>query len=157
MRPAPDGRLYAAQNGRKRIVAYTSAGAETVLAAGVGSNDLAVNARGEVYFTDPAARRIWFIDVQGDKGGVYEGISFPNGFRFSPDQSPRLVDDSHGRWVWWFQVQENGALANTETFYHLEASDETSATGRAWRACMSRPAIKFSAASAIKEFCRGCR
>ncbi|MGC9948650.1 MAG: SMP-30/gluconolactonase/LRE family protein [Bryobacteraceae bacterium] len=124
-----DGRLYAAQNGRKRIVAYAPNGAETVLAEGVGSNDLAVSARGEVYFTDPAAHRIWYIDVQRNKRVAYEGISFPNGIRFSPDQSLLLVDDSNGRWVWSFQVQENGSLANAEAFYHLEASDETSATG----------------------------
>ena len=127
----PDGRLYAAQNGRKRIVAYSPDGAETMLAEGVGSNDLAVGARGGVYFTDPAAHRIWLIDVQGNKRVVYEGISFPNGIRFSPDQSLLLVDDSNGRWVWSFQVQENGSLTNAEAFYHLEASDESSATGAA--------------------------
>ena len=37
----PDGRLYACQNGRKRIVAYAPDGAESVTAEGVGSNDLA--------------------------------------------------------------------------------------------------------------------
>ncbi|HTT61492.1 MAG TPA: SMP-30/gluconolactonase/LRE family protein [Bryobacteraceae bacterium] len=125
----PDGRLYAAQNGRKRIVAYSPGGAETVLAEGVGSNDLAVSRRGEVYFTDPAAHRIWLIDVKGNKRVVNEGISFPNGIRFSPDQSLLLVDDSNGRWVWSFQVQEDGSLTNGEAFYHLETADESSATG----------------------------
>jgi hypothetical protein len=51
----PDGRLYAAQNGHKRIVAYDMAGGETVIADGVNSNDLAVRSKGEIYFSDPAA------------------------------------------------------------------------------------------------------
>src|SRR4030095_16906912 len=48
----PDGKLYACQNGRKRIVAYAPDGKETVLADGVDSNDLAVTSKNEVYFTD---------------------------------------------------------------------------------------------------------
>ena len=39
----PDGRLYACQNGRKRIVAYAKDGSESVIAEGVESNDIAVN------------------------------------------------------------------------------------------------------------------
>lgn len=124
-----DGRLYAAQGGRRRIVAYTPDGAEKVLAEGVASNDLAVSARGDVYFTDPAAHKVWLIDAKGNPRVVHEGISFPNGIRFSPDQSLLLVDDSNGRWVWSFQVQPDGSLANGEPFYHLETADESSATG----------------------------
>src|SRR5205085_1479318 len=74
----PDGRLYACQNGRKRIVAYTPDGAESVLAEGIASNDLAVTAKGEIYFTDPPGKRVWFIDKTGAKRVVHEGIAFPN-------------------------------------------------------------------------------
>ena len=73
----PDGRLYACQNGRKRIVAYARDGKESVIAEGVESNDLAVNARGEIYFTDPANKRVWFIDAGGNKRVVHEGIRLP--------------------------------------------------------------------------------
>src|SRR5262249_52163187 len=37
----PDGRLYGCQNGRKRIVAFSMDGAESIIADGVESNDLA--------------------------------------------------------------------------------------------------------------------
>lgn len=40
-----DGRLYAAANGAKRIVAYEADGRETVLADHVGSNDIAVSSK----------------------------------------------------------------------------------------------------------------
>jgi gluconolactonase len=125
----PDGRLYAAQNGRKRIVAYAPDGKETVLAEGVDSNDLAVNRRGEVYFSDPPHKRVWFIDAKGNKRVVHEGLEFPNGVRFSPDQSLLLVADMNSKWVWSFQVQADGSLANGQAFYRLETPDDTGRSG----------------------------
>ena len=124
----PDGRLYACQNGRKRIVAYAPDGTESVLAEGVGSNDLAVTSRGEIYFTDPAGKKVWFIDRSGSRRAVIsEGIAFPNGVRLSPDQSLLDVADYADRWVWSFQVQPDGSLANGERFHRLETDDEASA------------------------------
>jgi gluconolactonase len=125
----PDGRLYACQNGRKRIVAYAMDGQETVIAEDVTSNDLAITARGEIYFTDPPHHRVWFVDARRDKRVVHEGIQFPNGVRLSPDQAFLIVDDSAGRWVWLFQVQPDGSLAGGDPFYRLETPDESSATG----------------------------
>ncbi len=118
-----DGRLYAAQNGRKRIVAYTADGQEKVIAEGAGSNDLAVSSRGAIYFTDPADHRVWYIDANGAKRVVHEGLAFPNGVRFSPDESLLLVADSYSRLVWSFQVQPDGSLADAEPFYRLEMPD----------------------------------
>jgi sugar lactone lactonase YvrE/predicted esterase len=120
----PDGRLYACQNGRKRIVAWSRAGQESVIAEGVESNDLAVNSRGEIYFTDPTHKRVWFIDASGNKRVVHEGIDFPNGVRFSPDHSFLNVTDTVGRWVWSFLVQPDGALTNGVQFHRLEIPDE---------------------------------
>jgi gluconolactonase len=120
----PDGRLYACQNGRKRIVAYSPDGKESTIADGVESNDLAINSRGEIYFTDPANKRVWFIGAGGTKRVVHEGIAFPNGIRFSPDQSFLMVTDTAGRWVWSFLIQSDGSLVNGVPFHRLEIPDE---------------------------------
>lgn len=126
----PDGRLYACQNGRKRIVAYSRDGTESVLAEGVDSNDLAVTERGEVYFTDPPGKRVWFIDSKGAKRVVQDkGFEFPNGVRLSLDGSLLLVADSRGKWVWSFQVQPDGSLVNGQPFYRLETPDDSSVSG----------------------------
>jgi gluconolactonase len=125
----PDGRLYACQNGRKRIVAYAPDGAETAIAEGVNSNDIVVNQRGEIYFSDPEHKQVWFIDARHNKRVVDQGIGFPNGLRLSPDQSLLLVDDSAGKWLWSFQIEGDGSLANGQPFYRLETSDESSASG----------------------------
>lgn len=121
----PDGRLYACQNGKKRIVAYAPDGTETVLAEDVNSNDLAVNNKGEVYFSEPPTKRVWFIDAKGHKRIAFEGLAFPNGVRFSADQSLLLVADMSTKFVWSFQVQPDGTLTNGQPFYHLEIPDGT--------------------------------
>ncbi len=121
-----DGRLYAAAGKKKRIIAYTSDGAESVITEGMGSNDLAVTSAGAIYFSDPAAHRVWYVDAKGAKRVVHEGsdIIFPNGVRLSPDEALLYVADTASRWVWSFQVQPDGSLANGEPFYHLEIPDE---------------------------------
>ncbi|MEX2303668.1 MAG: SMP-30/gluconolactonase/LRE family protein [Bryobacterales bacterium] len=121
-----DGKLYAAQNGSKRIVAYTLDGTETVLAEDVAPNDLAVSAKGDIYFTDPANKKVWRLDKQGNKSEAHEGIERPNGIVLSPDQSLLMVADSWNKWVWSFQVLSDGSLANGQPFYRLETPDQSS-------------------------------
>src|SRR6266545_1939968 len=130
----PDARLYGAQNGRKRIVAWSPGGEEPVIAEGLDSNDLAVSSRGAVYVTDPPGKRVWLLDGTGGKRIVYEargreGIQFPNGVRFSPDESLLLVADYSNKWVWSFQVQPDGSLDHGQPFYHLETLDDSSQAG----------------------------
>jgi sugar lactone lactonase YvrE len=120
----PDGKLYACQNGRQRIVSYDRSGKESVVVEGVASNDLAVNARGEIYFTEPKARRVWFVNAKREKRVVHEGITLPNGVRLSPDHSLLLVADTATRWVWSFQTQPDGSLAYGLAFHRLEMEDE---------------------------------
>ncbi len=119
----PDGRLYAAQNGRKRIVAYTQDGAETVLTEGVGSNDLAVTSKGDIYFTEPATHKVWYLDTKGRRTVAHEGLVFPNGVRLSPDESLLLVSDTQTRNVWSFKIEPDRTLTDAEPFYSLTLPD----------------------------------
>ena len=118
-----DGRLYVCQDGRKRVVAYAADGTESVIADGVHCNDLAVTPRGQVYFTDPPGRKVWFVDAAGNKKVVNEGLSSPNGVRLSADHSMLLVADYATRFVWSFQIQGDGSLLHGEPFYRLEIDD----------------------------------
>ncbi|MEZ5355935.1 MAG: SMP-30/gluconolactonase/LRE family protein [Bryobacteraceae bacterium] len=124
----PDGKLYACQNRKQRIVAYSMDGAETVIADGVTSNDLVITATGNIYFTDPPKKSVWLIDAQRNKRVVHEGIEFPNGVMLSPDQSLLTVADYRGNRVWSFQIQPDGSLANGQPFYKLEVPDEAVAS-----------------------------
>ena len=57
----PDGRLYAGATRTRQIVAYDASGKPQVLAEDMPSNDLAVNVKGDLYFSDTANRKIWFL------------------------------------------------------------------------------------------------
>jgi gluconolactonase len=115
-----DGRLYGCQTGRQRVVTWTMDGAESVVASDIRTNDIAVTSSGAMYVTDPSNKRVWYIDAKGSKRIVHEGIYFPNGVILSPDQSLLMVNDTFLRWVWSFQVQPDGSLANGQPFHRLE-------------------------------------
>lgn len=129
----PDGKLYAAEQTGKRVVAYnvaynvaydvTAPGKETVVTEGVVPNDLCVSSKGDIYFTEPSTHRVYLVK-NGKRQVVYEGITYPNGVRLSPDESLLVVADSASRSVWSFQVLADGTLANGEPFYRLVLPDE---------------------------------
>ena len=125
----PDGRLYAAENARKRVVSYAPDGKLTVLATGVTPNDLAVTSKGEVYFTDSPARIVYRIDAHGAKHAEFNGnrdgnLGLPNGIRVTPDEALVAVADTLTRNVWSFHRQPDGSLTAPLPFYHLELPDD---------------------------------
>jgi sugar lactone lactonase YvrE len=124
----PDGRLYAGQHDRKRIVAFSSDGTESVIAEGVQSHHLTVTSRNEIYFSEPPAHKVWMVDAVGHKRVVHEGINWPRAVRVSADQSRLVVDDPPTRWVWLFQIEADGSLVNGRPFYRLETGAESSET-----------------------------
>ena len=125
-----DGRLYACEARDHRIVAYSSQGPgpEKVVADGIGCYGVAVTHSGGIYFSDPG-HKIWFINNAGEKRVVFQGPIDPTGVQLSPDQSQLYVSEATTKWVWSFQIEPDGSLANEELFYHLETPDESSGSG----------------------------
>jgi enterochelin esterase-like enzyme/sugar lactone lactonase YvrE len=123
------GRLYAAQPGRRRIVAYEGASHETVVADGVDAYDLALSHQNRLYATDPAGRRLWLVEGSGRKTAVETAIGEPSGIVLSPDQSLVLVADRRGQLVWSFQVQADGTLAHGQPYFHLHLVEGETASG----------------------------
>jgi gluconolactonase len=124
-----DGRLYAAENERKRVVAYERDGKVTVLAEGVTPNDLAVTTKGLIYFTESPTQLVWLIDPAKGKRVVFDGtkdgsLLLPNGVRALPDESGLVVADTVGRMNWSFRFAPDGGLIHGERFYHLELPDD---------------------------------
>ena len=125
----PDGKLYACQNGRKRIVAYDMDGKETIVAEGLDSNDLTITHKGEIYVSDPPNKQVWFINAKREKRVVDTGIARPNGVLLTPDQSLLLVADSAGQMVYSFQIQPDGSLAHKQPYFHLHLADTATQSG----------------------------
>jgi gluconolactonase len=122
----PDGRLYASQPTRKRIVAYPAAsgpsGDEKVVAANVEANSIAITAKGAIYFADSVHKTVGYIDASGKSRTVYSGgeIALPSSVALSPDQAMLMVADAQARFGWSFQIAPDGSLINGEPFYRLE-------------------------------------
>jgi gluconolactonase len=122
LRVGPDGRLYASQPSRKRIVSYGPGGDEKVVAQNVEATDLALTSKGEIYFIDATHRTVGYIDTKGQTRIVYSGgeIALPSGVALSPDQAMLVVTDAQARFSWSFQIAADGSLVNGEPFYRLE-------------------------------------
>ncbi|MGH9308124.1 MAG: SMP-30/gluconolactonase/LRE family protein [Vicinamibacterales bacterium] len=130
----PDGRLYVGATATKQIVAYDPSGRMTVLVEDVASNDLAVNVKGDMYFTDTPGKKVWFLPKGGKARVVDEGIENPNGVLFSPDQTLLYVSDYVGQLSWVFQIQPDGSLAHKQRYFYLhmpDAATRSSADGMA--------------------------
>src|SRR5262249_25167627 len=121
------GRLYGGRGDGKRIVAFSSDGAESVVAEDVQPHHLTVTSRNEIYFSEGPAHKVWMLDAAGHKRVVHEGMDWPHGVRVSPDQSVLVVSDSRTRWVWRFQIQADGSLVDGRPFYRLETKDQSDA------------------------------
>ncbi len=123
-----NGSLYACQNGNKQIVRYNSQGNEESVVENAPCNDLIVLRRGG-YYTDPANKKVWYVDRDGIRTLVDEGIERPNGIIASPDQTLLLVSDTAGRFVYSFQIQPDGSLKHKQKYGHLHIPDDVLQSG----------------------------
>src|SRR5262249_35100919 len=96
---------------------WDSAGKESTIADGVESNDLVVTRSGGVYFTDFGNKRVWYVNPQGEKRVVDEGIAKPNGIILWPDQGTLVVTDFAGPFLWVFRVEGDGSLSSKQAYY----------------------------------------
>ena len=89
----------------------------------MATNDLAVNVKGDLYFTDSPGRKVWFLPKGGKPRVVDEGIENPNGVLFSPDQSLLYVSDYIGQLSWVFQIQPDGSLAHKQRYFYVHMAN----------------------------------
>ena len=114
----PDGRLYAAQNAVKRIVAYDTAGKETVVVKGVTVSGLTIGHQGEIYLTDAKDGKIYFIGKDGRKVLADAGQPNASGLALTPDQTLLQVA-SPGKLLTCYQIQPGGALGAKQEFFDI--------------------------------------
>lgn len=126
-----DGRLYASQSKARYISAYDASGKRTHIAGKVNCGALAISHRGEIYFADQAAGKIWLVDNRGRRKLVDEGIAEPSGVQLVPDQSLLLVADARGQFVYSFQIQPDGSLVDKQKYFYLHLVDGSMGSGAA--------------------------
>jgi len=89
-------------------------------------NDLILDTKGGIYFTDPGTQPFDAPDKHGDvyylAPGAKEtikidgGVKFPNGITLSTDGKMLLVSDTTGVNVWAYDVQSDGSAKNKRVF-----------------------------------------
>jgi enterochelin esterase family protein len=113
MKFGPDGRLYACQGAKKRLVAIDVATGAVVdvLAEDVQPNDLVVTHRGHVFFTETPKKQVVFIDTKTKaKRIAASDLANPNGIALSPDHATLAVSEAGGEFVWTFRIAPDGTL-----------------------------------------------
>jgi gluconolactonase len=123
-----DGKRYTVANGTKQVLRYDARDKATIIANNLLGNDLVIGRNGNMYVTVPDGYdnpgKIYLISASGQKRVVDEGLKYPNGIAFSPDQSQLYVTESASHWLWVYQVKADGTLGAKQKFGWLHTSDE---------------------------------
>jgi len=128
------GRLLAVQRapGFARIAVIYPKGKEAVITDKIDGkvfdrpNDLAVDKKGGVYFTDPDPKIVYYAAPGGKTMQVADNINRPNGVILSPDERTLYVNDSSGESLLAFDVQPDGSLRNRRSFAQYVGVRKTS-------------------------------
>jgi len=135
-----DGRLLAAETGRHRLVAIDPDGKLTPLVTvGVGgralrlTNDMIVDKKGGIYFTDPAPFAfagqppptemppgfVYYLPPKGNLILIDDQIARPNGISLTFDGKILFIADTDSENLWAFDVQPDGTAKNRRSFVKL--------------------------------------
>jgi sugar lactone lactonase YvrE len=131
IRFGPDGRsYYGSAHG------ITAAGADlksAVIADGIAVRDFVVAHNGLIYATE--AGNVWLVRPDGAKQVADSGLHSATGVTLSPDQSQLYVADGATHWIYSYQVQPDGTLADGQRYYWLHVADTEEASHAGGMSC----------------------
>jgi gluconolactonase len=144
-----NGELLFAEGDGKRITKRNKDGSIAVLTEGppgaplLAPNDLIVDAKGGIYFTDPGPRPVvagrptyvYYLQAGAKTPVLVDGaVPRPNGLTLTNDGKTLIVDDTLNPTVYAYDVQPDGSVKNKRTFAQLRdipAGAESGADGLA--------------------------
>lgn len=142
-----NGELVFAEGGAKRITMRETDGTITMLTEGapgsplLAPNDLIVDAKGGVYFTDPGPGPFSFPPAPRPTGVYYlpagakipiiidKQNPVPNGLVLTNDGKTLIVNDTSSPIVWAFDVQPDGTATHKRAFTKLHDIPADKASG----------------------------
>ena len=155
-----DGRLLICDNKHKALLQLAPDGKLGVLAESHDGkplqslNDLSIDARGNVYWTDPHGSgkdnpvgKVFRLTPDGTVTRVAEGLAFPNGLDVDPGSRFMYVIESQSKKILRYAIDpDDGPLGKSELFYDLGGSGGDGcvfdAAGNLWVADFHRPETK---------------
>ena len=140
--------LYVCEGGTGSVVSYTPDGKRTVVANKFGArsfnkpNDLWIDPKGGIYFTDPVygdnfhnlqgGEHVYYILPDRSKvlrvievGGRGSNFVKPNGVIGTPDGKLLYVADIDGRMIYRFNIQPDGTLTGQHPFAPVQTDGMT--------------------------------
>lgn len=137
-----NGDLYAAQTLKPSVgIIYPPSKAKVLADSFEGKplnrpNDLVVDKKGGVYFTDPGVApkpgetstvqpAVYYIKPSGEVTRIITDIQRPNGIQLSPDEKVLYVANTAGEYIFAYDVAEDGAISNKRKFAFLEGFRKT--------------------------------
>jgi gluconolactonase len=126
-----DGQLLAAEQVGKRVVSISPDGRVVPLVTEFNGkplrrpNDLVMDRKGGIYFTDPAGdlpepSRVLYRRPNGELVLIEDKVfGFPNGIMLSPDEKTLYVGDPRHEYIYAYDVQPDGSVKNSRPFIKL--------------------------------------
>ncbi len=125
-RPGPDGKSYSA-DGNDVVELGAGGTPPRIVASGLSGRDLVVAHNGRIYVSDGGTAlgdsRVWMVTPGGVKTVVDTGLRSATGITLSPDQSLLYVADGASHWIYSYQIQPDGTLADKQRYYWLHTAD----------------------------------
>jgi gluconolactonase len=129
-----EGDLVVCEGANRMVTRITRSGDRSVLASTFEGkqfnrpNDLWIDPKGGIYFTDPAygvdssmlemgVEGVYYISPGGGSViRVCNDLVRPNGIIGTPDGKKLYVTDHYGKMTWQYDILDNGVLANRQPF-----------------------------------------
>lgn len=138
------GELVSVQNLQPKVGVVYPAGKEKVWVeqyegkAFQRPNDLVINKKGGVYFTDigvlpkgenttPARPAVYYVTPDGKISQVINDIPRPNGIQLSRDEKTLYVANTAGEYVFAYKILDDGKLGPKQEFAKLEGFQKNEA------------------------------
>src|SRR5262249_16077703 len=89
----PDARISGTPTAKQKISRDAPDGTLHIIAECVGSNDLVINSKGDIYVTDPPGHQVCLINARGEKRVVANDVD-PNGIILWGDERTLVVTEA---------------------------------------------------------------
>lgn len=132
-----DGELVSVEGGGKKVTKRAKDGTVTVLTEGaqgmtlMAPNDLILDAKGGIYFTDPGPfppvpgriAYVYYLPAGTKSAIVIDNQNpLPNGLVLTNDGKTLIVNDTLGTTLWAFDIKPDGTVANKHAFATLRGT-----------------------------------
>jgi len=122
-----DGSLFTVSEKSGKLMRYDKGGKGSVVLDGIAGHSILARPDGSLYVTTNGDRpsspgSVWLIK-NGEKKRVAAGIQFATGLAYRPDQWLLSVAEGHSKWVYSYQIADDGTLTNKERFFPLHVAD----------------------------------